>query len=162
MKKVILVMGISGSGKSTVGQALAEVLSLPFIDADDFHPRENLLKMSRGEALTDEDRWPWLASLVEYMLQNHHQKFVLACSALKASYRDYLSQRLSVQPILLSIEQSVAEARLGKRKGHFMPKELVQSQLEALEAPREAKIYQATTSVNDIVKDAAAHFQKLI
>ena len=162
MKKVVLVMGISGSGKSTIGKALAQSLSLPFLDADDFHPRENVLKMSRGESLTDDDRWPWLAAIAEYILHNHHEHFVLACSALKESYRTYLAQRLSLLPLFLSIDQSTAELRLSQRKGHFMPAALVESQLKTLEIPKDAQVYQATTSLDVIIQDAANHFQKLI
>lgn len=131
-------MGISGCGKSTLGKQLAEKLGLPFLDADDFHPRENITKMSRGMALTDDDRWPWLASIVEYILHHHRAEFVLACSALKESYREYLSQRLELNIIFLEIDQAEAERRLGFRKNHFMPKDLVSSQLETLERPANA------------------------
>ena len=155
-------MGISGSGKSTVGKALAKALSMPFLDADDFHPRENVLKMSRGEPLTDEDRWPWLAAIAEYILHNHHEHFVLACSALKESYRAYLAQRLTLLTLFLSIDQPTAELRLSRRKGHFMPEALVQSQLKTLEIPKDAKVFQATASLDEIIQDAAIHFQKLI
>lgn len=135
VKKVHLVMGISGCGKSTLGKRLAQKLGLPFLDADDFHPRENITKMSRGIALTDEDRWPWLAAIVEYILNHHREEFVLACSALKESYREYLSQRLKLHIIFLEIDQVEAERRLSQRKNHFMPKDLVASQLAALERP---------------------------
>ena len=82
-------MGISGCGKTTIGQALARQISVPFLDADDFHPRENILKMSRGIPLEDEDRWPWLAAIAEYIKQSHREHFVLACSALRTSYRSF-------------------------------------------------------------------------
>ncbi|MHA7101178.1 gluconokinase [Roseivirga pacifica] len=132
-KELIVLMGISGSGKSTIGKLLSQKLGVPFLDADDFHPKENVLKMNRGIPLDDDDRWPWLASIVEYVSHSHRNQFILGCSALKVSYRDYLSQRLNNQYILLDISKAEAIARMEARKGHFMPSSLVQSQLATLE-----------------------------
>jgi gluconokinase len=122
MKEVILIMGISGSGKSTVGIALSKRLGIPFIDADDFHPKENIMKMSRGLPLTDEDRWPWLASIAEHILNSHRDTFILACSALKQTYRDYLGQRLQLRLVVLQISEKDALERLnqGRRHGHCL------------------------------------------
>lgn len=159
MKELIVVMGISGSGKSTIGRLLASQMELPFIDADDFHPRENISKMSRGEALTDEDRWPWLAAIVQYVLDSHRPTMVLACSALKTSYRDYLGQRLNLQLLFLDLSREEGIKRLTSRKGHFMPSSLIDSQLATLEPPEKALTFPATDPPEDIVKRASRHFK---
>ena len=162
MKQVILIMGICGSGKTTVGKALSKSLGIPFLDADDFHPRENVMKMSRGEALTDEDRWPWLAAIVENILNNHRHQFVLGCSALRESYRTYLGQRLAIHPVLLELTFEEAQARLDQRKGHFMPGSLIQSQLDTLEIPKEAYRIDATTELHHLVDLLHQNFRKLL
>lgn len=159
VKELIVVMGISGAGKSTVGKALAKKLEIPFIDADDFHPRENVMKMSRGVALTDEDRWPWLAAIVQYVLESHRTSMVLACSALKQSYRDYLGQRLTSKVVYLSLSREEAIARVGQRQAHFMPSSLVDSQLDTLEVPQQALALAATLPVEEIVNAASDHFR---
>ena len=153
-----MVMGISGAGKSTIGLALAKKMELPFIDADDFHPRENVMKMSRGQALTDEDRWPWLGAIVQYVLDSHRPRMVLACSALKQSYRDYLGQRLELKTLYLDLSREEAMDRLKSRKDHFMPASLVDSQLNTLEVPTDALSLSATLSPEEIVNAASQHF----
>lgn len=158
VKELIVVMGISGSGKSTVGKALAKKLELPFLDADDFHPTENIKKMSRGQALTDDDRWPWLAAIVEYMLDSHRPRMVLACSALKQAYRDYLGQRLSLTIVYLELNRTEAIKRLESRKNHFMPVSLIDSQLETLEVPQAALAINASKEPKEIVDTVASHF----
>ena len=158
LKELIVVMGISGAGKSTRGAALAKKMELPFLDADDFHPRENVMKMSRGQALTDEDRWPWLGSIVQYALDSHRTSHVLACSALKQSYRDYLGQRLDIKVLYLDLSREEAINRLSNRQNHFMPSSLVDSQLDTLEIPTEALSVKATLSPDEIVNTAASHF----
>ena len=160
LKKLIVVMGISGAGKSTAGEAIARRLEMPFIDADDFHPRENVLKMSRGQALTDEDRWPWLASIVQYVLESHRESWVLACSALKQSYRDYLAQRLEVETVYLELKKEEAERRLQNRANHFMPSTLVQSQLDTLEIPTTGLTVDATLPIERILERTADYFMK--
>jgi len=145
-------MGISGSGKSTAGQALAKNMALPFLDADDFHPRENVLKMSRGVPLDDDDRWPWFAAISEYIRNSHRDQFVLACSALKSAYRDYLQQSLNCQFIYLHITKEEAIARMNKRKGHFMKSEMVQSQLDTLEITPDLMTIDAKTSLEQVMK----------
>lgn len=151
-------MGISGAGKSTVGSRLAKALEIPFLDADDFHPTENVKKMSCGQALTDDDRWPWLGAIVQYVMDSHRQQMVLACSALKQSYRDYLGQRLQLKVLYLELAREDAIARLESRKGHFMPSSLIDSQLETLEPPSKALALNATTSLNEIINVAVNHF----
>lgn len=155
-------MGISGSGKSTIGKNLADRLSIPFLDADDFHPSENIKKMSRGVPLDDEDRWPWLGAIVEYVLQAHRNEFVLACSALKQSYRDYLDQRLNNQYLYLKLTQEEGEARLLNRKGHYMPVNLIKSQLNTLEEPINALTFSTASSMPKMTKEAHLHFEKFI
>ena len=162
LKQVILIMGICGSGKTTVGKALSKSLGIPFLDADDFHPRSNVMKMSRGEALTDEDRWPWLAAIVEHILHNHRNAFVLGCSALKETYREYLAQRLAVHPVLLEISFEEAKARMDQREGHFMPSSLIQSQLDTLEVPAEAVKLPATANLADQVHLLSESFRKFL
>lgn len=155
-------MGISGSGKSTIGKSLSESIGIPFLDADDFHSQENVKKMSRGIPLDDDDRWPWLGAIVEYVMHAHRGEFILACSALKQSYRDYLGQRLNNQYLFLELSEEEAEKRLNQRKDHFMPKNLVKSQLETLEPPTDAITIKAHLSIDEIVKDAKSHFADFI
>ena len=155
-------MGICGCGKTTVGKELSKSLGIPFLDADDFHPRENVMKMSRGQALTDEDRWPWLAAIVEHIQHNHRNNFVLGCSALKDSYRAYLGQRLQVHPVLLELSFEEAKARMDQRKDHFMPSSLIQSQLDTLEIPKDGLKLSATTPLNELVDKLDQNFRKLL
>lgn len=135
----ILVMGVSGAGKSTIGKALAAKIGGRFIEADDLHPADNIVRMSKRLPLTDEQRWPWLkaisfASLKE--MQAHGGPIVIACSALKRSYRDILRQALSPLSIIhLTGTMETIKARLEGRASHFMPAELLGSQLAILEPP---------------------------
>lgn len=155
-------MGICGSGKTTVGKALSVELGIPLLDADDFHPRSNVMKMSRGEALTDDDRWPWLAAIVEHMLNSHRDQFILGCSALKGAYREYLGQRLTLHPVMLDITFDEAKRRMDQREGHFMPSSLIKSQLDTLEVPKDAITVSATTELNEIVDLLSESFRKLL
>jgi gluconokinase len=131
-------MGVSGSGKTTVGRLLAERLGLAFLEGDDFHPPENVAKMHRGEPLDDADRAPWLDRLAQELSRASAERrgLVLTCSALKRSYRERLRQGLSeLCFVLLHGDPKVIEARLKARKGHFMPAGLLASQFAALEEP---------------------------
>lgn len=154
-------MGISGCGKSTIGASLAKSLEIPFLDADDFHPTENIKKMSRGQALKDDDRWPWLGAIVQFVLDSHRQQMVLACSALKASYREYLGQRLQLRLVYLELTRPEAIKRLEARKNHFMPVSLIDSQLATLEPPLSGLTISATEGVDEIVKVAINHFSHI-
>jgi gluconokinase len=130
----VVVMGVSGSGKSTVGAALAGRLHVPFEDADDLHPSANIAKMSRGEPLDDHDRYPWL-ELIGMWLVNHAEGGVIACSALKRKYRDQMRGHLpTVEFLLLSGDRETIERRQAARPGHFMPASLLTSQFQTLEA----------------------------
>jgi len=153
-------MGVSGSGKSTVGAALAQRLRVPFADADDLHPSANVAKMSRGEALDDEDRFPWL-ELVGEWLAVHEDGAVMSCSALKRKYRDQIRHHApTVRFLLLEGTREVIGARQASRPGHFMPASLLTSQLAALEplAPDEDGIVlDVDQSVDQIVQEYVDH-----
>lgn len=129
----IVVMGVSGSGKSTVGAALAQRLTVPFADADTFHPDANIAKMAAGNPLSDEDRYPWLEAIGEW-LARHRDGGVMSCSALKRKYRDQLRAHCpQVEFLHLSGSPEVIARRQAARRGHFMPASLLKSQLDTLE-----------------------------
>jgi gluconokinase len=132
----IVIMGVSGAGKSTVGGLIAERLGLSFRDADDFHPPANIAKMSAGQPLTDEDRWPWLDAIGAHLAAHRASGAVVTCSALKRAYRQRLR---AAAPGLRFIHLHGAEAliveRQAARQGHFMPPSLVASQFATLEPP---------------------------
>lgn len=130
-------MGVSGSGKSTIGAPLAARLGLPFLDADEFHPPENVAKMASGVPLTDEDRWPWLALLNDRL--RRERGAVLACSALKQSYRGALALGLAdCRFVHLRGSLELVRARLAERKHRYMPASLLESQFATLEPPEGA------------------------
>lgn len=135
---IIVVMGVSGVGKTTVGLRLAEALGARFVEGDKFHPAANIEKMSHGEALTDDDRKPWLERLAGELAADRDkgESVVLACSALKRRYRDILrAGHDDVDFVFLDADQAVIQKRLDARKGHFMPPSLLDSQFAALERP---------------------------
>ncbi|WGL51532.1 gluconokinase [Nocardioides sp. BP30] len=133
MSQLLVVMGVSGSGKSTVGAALAQRLRVPFADADDFHPQANIDKMSAGIPLDDHDRGPWLDAIGEW-LAAHPAGGVMSCSALKRSYRDRLRHHArDVAFLHLAGTPEVLARRMAGRPGHFMPPSLLSSQLHTLE-----------------------------
>jgi gluconokinase len=134
----LIVMGVSGSGKSTIADGLAERLHWTFEDGDRFHPASNVAKMSAGHPLTDEDRWPWLQAIADEIdrVCKAGEHAVIACSALKRAYRDVLVHgRRDVRIIYLEGAQKLIADRLALRKGHFMPPGLLVSQFETLEPP---------------------------
>lgn len=151
----LVVMGVSGSGKSTVGAAIAQRLRVPFADADDLHPSANIAKMSRGESLNDEDRFPWLALVGEW-LAVYEDGCVMSCSALKRKYRDQIRHYApGVQFLFLEGSREVIAARQASRPGHFMPASLLSSQFATLEplAPDEDGIVlDVDQSVDQIVQ----------
>src|ERR1044072_9119750 len=135
MASPVVAMGVSGSGKSTVGAALAQRLRVPFADADDFHPPANIAKMTAGEALNDDDRFPWLESIGEWLAQRCDTGGVMSCSALKHKYRDQLRRHCpDVEFLHLSGTPEVIGRRQASRPGHFMPASLMASQFATLEA----------------------------
>lgn len=134
----IVVMGVSGCGKSTVGALLAERLGWPFEDGDSFHPPANVEKMRAGTPLTDEDRWPWLEAIAARIAsaRDGGQGVVVACSALKRSYRDALrAGHADIRFLHLTGEPALIMARQAARQGHYMPASLVASQFATLEPP---------------------------
>ena len=151
-------MGVSGCGKTTIGKKLADKLGLPFYDADEFHPVENIEKMKSGEALTDADRHPWLAILSwEIEKWNQADGAVLACSALKKTYRSILNTGDSnqVKFVFLKGSEKLILSRMQERDGHYMPPELLKSQFEALEEPEDAITVTIEKSPDDIVERIA-------
>jgi carbohydrate kinase (thermoresistant glucokinase family) len=134
----VIVMGVSGSGKSTVGSLLAVRLRWRFADGDGFHPLANIDKMHRGIPLTDEDRWPWLGAIAAWIDQARREggHGIVACSALKRRYRDVLvGDGLDVRLVYLKGGETLIARRIAARHGHFMPASLLHSQLSALEEP---------------------------
>src|ERR1700719_358090 len=153
--RAVILMGVSGSGKSTVGASLAQRLECPFLDADDFHPAANVEKMKRGIPLNDEDRMPWLARLhdeLEHRLGSG-ASVVLGCSALKESYRKILEESFSrIDFVFLDVDQLTLTERLEKRKDHFFPKGLLESQFTALERPQNALIVDASRPIEEVIE----------
>lgn len=132
---IIVVMGVSGSGKTTVGRVLAERLGVPYAEADEFHPAANVEKMAAGHPLTDEDRWPWLRTIGEWITERAGRGGVVTCSALKRGYRDLLRSAAPGEVWFLHLagDRAVIADRLGARTGHFMPAALLDSQFADLE-----------------------------
>ncbi|WP_458779796.1 gluconokinase [Arthrobacter sp. D3-16] len=138
MHRTLVVMGVSGAGKTAVGTVLAARLGASFVDADSLHPAANVQKMAAAIPLTDEDRWPWLDIVGAELSDPPPEGIVVACSALKRAYRDAIRTAApSTEFILLNADPGVLEKRLVQRPGHFMPASLLASQLETLE-PLEA------------------------
>lgn len=135
---IVIIFGVSGAGKTTVGKLLARELGWRFIEADDFHPSENIDKMRSGHPLTDKDRWPWLERLRQQIERSLSagENVVLACSALKRTYRDRLRVSDEVKFVLLRGDYALVEKQLRSRHGHFMNAKLLRSQFADLEEPK--------------------------
>ena len=137
---ILVLMGVCGSGKTTVGEALAGALGWPFYDADDFHPEANVAKMASGQALTDDDRWPWLDRIAAEMrgVLGRGGHAILACSALKSAYRERLQRAGDVRIVYLAGDAATIAERLESRQHKYMPPTLLPSQFAALEEPADA------------------------
>jgi gluconokinase len=150
---IVVLMGVTGSGKSTVGKVLATDLGLKFYDADEYHPAANIEKMRRGIPLTDEDRKPWLQTLAKLIddARDRGENIVLACSALKHAYQEHLRHHLDVvHYVCLCGSEELIQKRLVARKGHFMNPGLLDSQFEILEPPEDAIRVDVTGSSQEI------------
>ena len=146
----VLIMGLPGSGKTTVAKILSKQLKAVFIEADDHHSIQNIIKMSKGHPLTDLDRKKWLSSILNKARESlKSQNVVIACSALKEKYRKSLIS-LNFQLVYLKIEHDVALRRILKRKKHFMPPSLLESQIKILEEPKKALEIDSNLKVNQI------------
>lgn len=156
---IIYIMGVSGSGKTTIGKNLSAKINIPFFDGDDFHSAANKEKMHAGIPLTDDDREDWLKRLNE-LAKEHAKKIgaVIGCSALKDKYRTILSEGISVPLFWIFLQGSydLIKKRMEERKGHFMPAELLRSQFDTLEVPKDAIVIDISKSPDEIV-DAIIH-----
>ena len=158
----VLVMGVAGSGKTTIGALLADRLGWPFFDADDFHPPDNVRKMASGTPLTDEDRRPWLEKLSSLIADHSRrgQSGVLACSALKNAYRNILSAETDLVVVYLKATPELARSRLTRRRGHFMPARLIESQFADLEEPMKKITVDAAWSPEQSVAAVLAQLER--
>jgi gluconokinase len=150
----ILVMGVTGSGKTTVGKLLSAAMGWPFYDADDFHSPENVRKMASGVPLTEEDRGPWLEELHRLISQRNERgkNGILACSALKTAYRRILSAEADLAVVYLKAHPGLIRSRLDTRSGHYMSPRLIESQFLDLEEPKEGIIIDAARPPEQIVE----------
>ena len=154
--RFIIVMGVAGCGKTTVGKSLAKHMGWDFYDADDFHPPENIAKMANGIPLNDADRSPWLASLRNLISSSliENRPGVLACSALKESYRQQLlTDSDDAQIVFLKGNYDLIWSRLSMRNDHYMKPQMLQSQFETLEEPANTLTVDISKSINDIVQE---------
>lgn len=162
---LVVVMGVSGSGKSTVGVVLADRLGVPFIDGDDLHPQSNVDKMHAGIPLTDADRRPWLARIGRALAEHEATGLVIVCSALKRAYRDaILAEEPRALFLHLSASFDVIAQRVAHRSGHFMPASLLQSQFETLEPLGGAEpgvVVDVAEDVAAVVRDSVARLRAL-
>lgn len=154
-KSIYIIMGVSGCGKTTVGKLLAGELQIPFFDGDDFHPEANVVKMASGKPLNDEDRKAWLESLNILSKKNRKVGAVIACSALKKTYRDQLKKDMESEVVLVYLSGTFDGilARLRQRVGHFMPTDLLKSQFDTLEPPIDAITVSIANSTEKIVSE---------
>lgn len=153
---IMYIMGVAGSGKSTIGHKLSVATGIPFFDADDFHPPANKEKMKAGQPLDDNDRKDWLIKINELAKEHSQQKgAIIACSALKEKYRTVLSGAIKtpVHWILLQGDFGLIQERMGTRKDHFMPLSLLQSQFDTLEIPVNAIEINIKNNRGEIVDD---------
>lgn len=157
MVQIVILMGVSGCGKTSVGEALSKLKAVPFFDADDFHPYENKEKMKSGIPLNDQDRIPWLKTLNTLCKKHAKTGMILACSSLKESYREELSKDLEIDWVYLKGSFELIQSRMQKRKGHYMPAALLQSQFDTLEEPTDALVVDIDQSVESIVAKIQQH-----
>ncbi len=152
-------MGVSGTGKSTIGKMLSKELDIPFFDGDDFHPDANIQKMASGVPLDDADRYDWLVSLNELAKKQKNRGAIIACSALKSSYRDILRKGMGRTMRFIHLEGSfdLIKSRMEKRTSHFMTAKLLESQFASLEFPKEAITVSIAHSPDKILNEILSH-----
>ena len=158
---IVIVMGVAGSGKTTVGRLLADSTGFDFLDADTLHSPANVAKMSAGTPLTDSDRAPWLSAIHERIVDaaNRRHNLVVACSALKEAYRAFLASGVPVIWSYLKGRPDVFRDRLRRRTGHFVTAALLDSQLDALEEPTDAIVVDASRAPEAIVDEILAQLR---
>jgi gluconokinase len=161
---IVIVMGVAGSGKSTVGRLLAESTGFDFLDADTLHSPANIARMSAAIPLTDSDRAPWLSAVRERIVEAaaRQQNLVVACSALKNAYRTFLARGVPVVWTYLKGRPDVFRDRLKRRTGHFMNAALLQSQFDALEEPTDAIVVDAVQRPETIADEVLAEIRKRV
>ncbi|WP_108815619.1 gluconokinase [Loktanella sp. Alg231-35] len=161
MHAAIMVMGVSGCGKSTVGAGLADALGGVFLDGDDYHPQSNVAHMAAGRPLTDEMRWPWLDALSQAVdVSRRDTPTVFACSALRKSYRDHLHAAIpELKVMYLDAPRNVVAERVARRTDHYMPTSLLESQFATLEVPEHPT---ATASIDQPVADIITALQRFV
>ncbi|HET9760613.1 MAG TPA: gluconokinase [Nocardioidaceae bacterium] len=155
----IVVMGVSATGKTSVGELLAEELGCEFVEGDSLHPRRNIEKMEAGTPLTDEDRWPWLQAIADLVAVRDHEgtSTVVTCSALKRKYRDILRDAAPTFFVHLDAPFQVLEARMQQRTKHFMPTSLLRSQfdtLEPLDEDESGAVVDVSPPIDEVVEEA--------
>ena len=159
---IIVIMGVAGSGKTTIGGMLAQAMKCPFLEGDSLHSKENVDKMSRGIPLTDSDRAPWLAAIHARILDffERRQDLVVSCSALKQQYRRVLAQDLPITWVYLKGSTALIRSRLRHRAGHFMKADLLASQFDALDEPSDALVVDISASPSAIVEQIVSQVRR--
>lgn len=154
-------MGVSGSGKTLVGKLLSQAMGLPFFDGDDYHPEENIQKMAAGIPLDDRDRKGWLITLNQLALGHCGKGAIIACSALKRTYRSLLGAGMGDRIVFIHLKGSfeLIKSRMEKRKGHFMPLDLLQSQFDVLEPPSKALTVSIDKKPEEVVEEILKRLQ---
>jgi gluconokinase len=159
---ILVVMGVSGSGKTTIGTLLADAIHCSFLEGDSLHSKENIEKMSHGLPLTDSDRAPWLAAIRAHILKffNRGEDLVIVCSALKQQYRDFLAEGVPITWVYLKGSEELIRSRMKHRLRHFMKADMLPSQFEALEEPSDAIVVEISPPPGAIVAQILAQLQR--
>lgn len=159
---IIVVMGVSGSGKTTIGTMLADAIRCPFLEGDSLHSKENIEKMRHGIPLTDSDRVPWLAAIHTHILKffKRGETLVVVCSALKQQYREFLTQGVPITWVYLKGSPGLIHSRMKHRPNHFMKADMLPSQFDALEEPSDAIVVDISRSPSAIVSQILGQLRK--
>ena len=160
---ILVLMGVAGSGKTSIGVLLAERLGCAFLDGDSLHSKESIEQMSQGIPLTDAIRGPWLAAIRERMRNAlaNNESLVVACSALKQRYRDFLSEGVPIRWVYLQGPEHLIRSRLQTRTNHFLKEEMLASQLDVLEEPRDAMVVDISATPSEIVDDIVTRLAEM-